>query len=121
MEKEMWYDDLLAQRIAANGGIHDVLVLNHSNGVGGTTFFDDGSIIYWGEDSMVGESPTFVINGRPEGGERVEMDLQSMDDYGYGLAVVYFLNGPSPNAEIREMTPEEEAQWEKAFYGPTDR
>ena len=121
MEKEMWYDDLLTQRIAANGGIHPILVLNHSDTVSGTTFFDDGSIIYWGEKSMVGESPTFVINGRPEGGERVGMDLQDLGEYGYDFAKDFFENGPSPETEIRVMTPDEEAKWEEAFHGPTDR
>lgn len=116
-----FYDEILAQRIKANGGIHDVLVLNHSNDVGGTTYFDDGSVIYWGEKSMVGESPTLVVNGVAEGGERVEMDLQTLEDFGYGFATEYFLNGPSQNAEVRMMTPEEEAQWDMAFHGPTDR
>lgn len=116
-----FYDDLLAQRIKANGGIHDVLVLNHSNGVGGTTFFDNGCILYWGEESVVGESPTLVVNGTPEGGERSGMDLQSLDDFGYGFATEYFQNGPSRSVQIRMMTPEEEAQWESAFHGPTDR
>ena len=116
-----FYDDLLAQRIKANGGIHDVLVLNHSNGVSGTTHFDDGSIIYWGEKSAVGESPTLVVDGIPEGGERSRMDMQSFDDFGYGFATEYFQNGPSRSAQMRMMTPEEEDQWERAFNGPTDR
>ena len=126
-EQGEMYDDILAARIQANGGkISAKLVLCHSDEVSGTTHFDDGSIIFWGEKSCVGQSPIIAVkqwNGilAEEGGETVLMGIDELESEGYGFALEYFENGPSPECEMRMMTEEEEEQWNTKFHEPTDR
>lgn len=79
----------------------DVLWLNHSDDVSGTVVMDDGTKVYWTE----GRSSRMAIIS-PDGVRtwRRADDITNPD-------AVYT---PSPDVEIRSMTPTEEAEWEEA-------
>lgn len=73
----------------------DVLVMNHDNGTDGLVVFDNGAVIHWSEGTMVGTKP----NGEQTG----EMDLNSLEENGFGFAIEFMQNGPSEDTPILDM------------------
>lgn len=75
----------------------------HSDEVSGKTGFDDGSVAYWGEGDE-------IVLRLPNGTTRM-LDLTSTD--AHALVLVEADLGD----EVREMSEDEEAEFEQVYFG----
>lgn len=81
----------------------DILWLTHSDEVSGTTIFDTGHKSHWTE----GRSSEVVIKNPDGTTDRFPASSPEAQQFSCP-------DGPGPEAEMREMTAEEEAEWEQA-------